>query len=183
MFIDFGTEEDACAAKLLLRGMCFTDVNGQLKVCQVQGPQTVKPRTEEEQLKCKRARVDEVTRENDPEIVKLRAKQMEQDQRMQELSDRIEGTNTRITYVMGQLRKIANDQKLRDLQASREWHDVGEFDYAAKQIAKNKAKRVQKGENLYTSCGQLVTMMSSHLIWSTMVRYQRITTLRCQLPG
>ena len=35
------------------------------------------------------------------------------------------------------------------MQMSRDWHDIGEFDYAVKKIAKNQAKRIQKGDNLY----------------------------------
>ena len=55
----------------------------------------------------------------------------------------------RITSVVGQLGQMASAQKVRDLESSREWHTIGEFDYAAKHVRKGQAKRIQKGENLY----------------------------------
>ena len=68
---------------------------------------------------------------------------------MQELHDRIEGTNTWITCVVGKLGQMASAQKVRDLEPSKEWHTIGEFDFAAKHVMKGQAKCVQKGENLY----------------------------------
>ena len=149
VFVEFANEDDAKTAKLLLGGMCFTDASGALQVCQVGDPVMVQPRTEEEQQKCKRPRVDEPARSDDPEFVALRQRQADQEKRMQDLHDRIEGTNTRITSVVGQLGQMASAQKVRDLESSREWHTIGEFDYAAKHVMKGQAKRVQKGENLY----------------------------------
>ena len=89
--------------------MCFTDESGQLQVCQIDGPTVVQPRTEEEQQKSKRPRVDDVERERNPEVIQLQAKQAEHDKRLQDLTDRIEGTNTRITTVMGQLGKMTSE--------------------------------------------------------------------------
>ena len=149
VFVEFANKDDAKTAKLLLGGMCFTNRSGALQVCQVGDLVMVQPRNEEEQQNCKRPRVDEPARSADPEFVELRQRQGDQERRMQELHDRIEGTNTRITSVVGQLGQMASAQKVRDLKLSKEWHTIGEFGFAAKHVMKGQAKRVQNGENLY----------------------------------